>query len=174
MLYEVITKYYFIKRLPEEYTIRMEMNHAVNEYVSFMKETGAEYVGRMVQWIYFRKKVEDGPFDIFSDLDSKIKHLDRIGRMLLIIGMANLIIGLANTFNYINIGWINLLCGTLLMYALGRIHGKKEALERERVLHRITSYNVCYTKLLRMLLLVPVQLYAFLTEATYVPDSVLL
>ena len=128
-------KYYFIKRLPEEYTIRMEMNHAVNEYVSFMKETGAEYVGRMVQWIYFRKKVEDGPFDIFSDLDSKIKHLDRIGRMLLIIGMANLIIGLANTFNYINIGWINLLCGTLLMYALGRIHGKKEALERERVLH---------------------------------------
>ena len=79
--------------------------------------------------------MEDGPFDIFSDLDSKIKHLDRIGRMLLIIGMANLIIGLANTFNYINIGWINLLCGTLLMYALGRIHGKKEALERERVLH---------------------------------------
>lgn len=80
----------------------------------------------MVQWVYFRKKMEDGQFDLFSDLDSKIQHLDRIGRMLLIIGMANLVIGLANTFNYINIRWINLLCGTLLMYALGRIHGKKK------------------------------------------------
>ena len=33
------------------------------------------------------------------------------------------------------LGWINLLCATLLMYALGRIHGKKEALEKERALH---------------------------------------
>ena len=31
--------------------------------------------------------------------------------------------------------WVNLICATLLMYALGRIHGKKEALERERMLH---------------------------------------
>ncbi len=128
-------KYRFIKCLPEEYTIRMEMNNAEKEYIGFMKETGADYVGRMVQWVYFRKKMEDGQFDLFSDLDSKIQHLDRIGRMLLIIGMANLVIGLANTFNYINIGWINLLCGTLLMYALGRIHGKKEGLEQERILH---------------------------------------
>ena len=33
------------------------------------------------------------------------------------------------------LGWINLLCATLLMYGLGRIHGKKEALEKERELH---------------------------------------
>ena len=32
-------------------------------------------------------------------------------------------------------GWINLLAATLLMYGLGRIHGKKEALEKERELH---------------------------------------
>jgi hypothetical protein len=30
---------------------------------------------------------------------------------------------------------VNLLCATLLMYGLGRIHGKKEALEKERELH---------------------------------------
>ena len=28
-----------------------------------------------------------------------------------------------------------MLCATLLMYGLGRIHGKKEALEKERMLH---------------------------------------
>ena len=31
-------------------------------------------------------------------------------------------------------GWLNLLCATLLMYALGRIHGKKESLEKDRLL----------------------------------------
>ncbi len=55
--------------------------------------------------------------------------------MLAILGGANLIIGIANTFGTSRLGWINLLCATLLMYALGRIHGKKEALERERRLH---------------------------------------
>ena len=105
-----------------------------DNYIDFMRETGAEYVGRMVQWIYFRKKVSDGEFNIFSDIDSKISHLNRIGKMLSVIGMANLTIGLVNSFNYINIGWINLLCATLLMYGLGRIHGKKEALEKVRSL----------------------------------------
>ncbi len=33
------------------------------------------------------------------------------------------------------VGAVNLLCATLLMYGLGRIHGKKEALEKERMLH---------------------------------------
>jgi hypothetical protein len=33
-----------------------------------------------------------------------------------------------------HIGWLNLLCATLLMYGLGRIHGKKEELEKDRLL----------------------------------------
>ena len=87
----------------------------------------------MMQWIYFRKKAEDGEFDLFSDLDSKIAHLNRIGKGLSAIGFANLAIGIANSLHS-SIGWINLLCATLLMYGLGRIHGKKEALERSRML----------------------------------------
>jgi hypothetical protein len=106
------------------------------QYVRFMEETGAEYVGRMMMWIYFRKKTEDGVFDLYSDIDSKISHLDRIGKVLLAIGGANLLIGVANSFNPVaRLGWVNLLCATLLMYGLGRIHGKKEALEKERELH---------------------------------------
>ncbi len=127
--------YHFVRCEPGEYSVHLEM-HAYDEaYVDFMQETGAEYVGRMMMWIYFRKKTSDGPFDLFSDIDSRIKHLDRIGRVLAIIGIANLVIGLANTLNPMNVGWINLLCATVLMYSLGRIHGKKEALEKERLLH---------------------------------------
>ena len=68
-------------------------------------------------------------------IDSRISHLDKIGEMLAMIGWANLLIGVANTFSPSRLGWINLLCATLLMYALGRIHGKKESLLRERQLH---------------------------------------
>lgn len=128
-------KYHFVSCEPGEYTVRLEMHAQDDDYINFMQETGAEYVGRMVQWIYFRKKTVDGAFDLFSDLDSRISHLDRIGKMLLALGGANLAIGLANTFNpVISLGWINLLCATLLMYCLGRIHGKKEALEQKRLL----------------------------------------
>ncbi|MBE6117440.1 MAG: DUF2812 domain-containing protein [Erysipelotrichaceae bacterium] len=126
--------YTFERCAPEEYTIRLEMKKPDDGYISFMEETGAEYIGRVVQWIYFRKRNEYGPFDLFSDMDSRIEHLDRIGLSLRIIGIANLLIGVANSINRQSIGWINLLCATLLMYGLGRIRGKQEALERERTL----------------------------------------
>ncbi len=122
-------KFEFISCEPGEYTVRLEMHPHDEEYLRFMEETDAQYIGRMVQWIYFRKKTADGEFNIFSDLDSRIKHLKTIGNGLIAIGGANLAIGLVNPF-----GWINLLCATLLMYALGRIHGKTEALQNNRML----------------------------------------
>ena len=128
-------EYHFVRCEPGEYSVRLEMRPPDEEYLAFMKETGAEYVGRMVMWIYFRKRTSEGPFDLFSDIDSKIAHLDKIGKALAAVGGANLLIGVANSLNVARVGWINLLCATLLMYALGRIHGKKEALERERLLH---------------------------------------
>ena len=130
-----LCSYHFIACEPGAYTVRLEMRSPDDAYLDFMRETGAEYIGRMAQWIYFRKSVKYGAFDIFSDIDSKIGHLNKIGKPLLAIGGANLLIGLANAVNPIlNIGWINLLCATMLMYALGRIYGKKEALEKERLL----------------------------------------
>ena len=126
--------YHFRRCEPGEYTVRLEMRPHDESYVAFMEETGAEFVGRMVAWIYFRKKVADGAFDLYSDIDSRIAHLDRIGKMLTVIGGLNLVIGILNSINGNGIGWVNLLCATLLMYALGRIHGKKEALEKDRQL----------------------------------------
>ena len=128
-----VCTYHFIPCEPGEYTVRLEMHSPDDDYIRFMQETGAEYMGRMVQWVYFRKKVRYGEFDLFSDLDSRIAHLDRIGKALAAVGGANLLIGLVNTWNT-HIGWVNLLCATLLMYALGRIHGKKESQQQKRLL----------------------------------------
>ena len=126
--------YHFRRCEPGEYTVRLEMRPYDESYVAFMEETGAEFVGRMMMWIYFRKKVTDGAFDLYSDIDSRISHLDRIGKMLTVIGGLNLVIGILNSTRGSGIGWINLVCATVLMYALGRIHGKKEALEKDRQL----------------------------------------
>ena len=127
-------RYTFERCEPGEYTIRLEMHPADQSYREFMEETGAEFVARLFAWVYFRRKTELGPFDLFSDIDSRISHLQRIGRMLAVIGFANLLMGLVNVYNPGRTGALNLLCATLLMYALGRIHGKKEALEKDREL----------------------------------------
>ena len=121
--------YHFTPCQAGEYTIRLEMRQPDKDYLGFMQDIGAQYIGRMGQWVYFRRSAALGPFDLFSDLDSKIDHLKTIGRTLALIGGANLLIGIAGPF-----ARVNLLCATLLMYALGRIHGKMEALQNERQL----------------------------------------
>lgn len=128
-------RYTFRKCESGEYTVRMEMHPYEPEYIDFMEETGAELIGRIFQWIYLRKKTEDGEFNIFSDTDSRIAHLQKIARVLTIIGFMNIAIGLLNAFNPVRVSFLNLLCATLLMYGLGRIHGKIEALENSRQLH---------------------------------------
>ena len=120
-------KYVFERTEPGEYITRLAMHDADEEYMELMRESGAEYVGRVLQWLYFRKKAELGEFELFSDIDSRNNHLKNIGWTLLLIGGANVIIGLTTSF-----GYINLLCTVVMAYGLGRVHGKKEALERER------------------------------------------
>ena len=129
-------RYTFERCAPGAYTIRLEMRAPDEAYIAFMQEAGAEYLGRVFQWIYFRRRAEDGAFDQFSDIDSRIAHLERIDKSLFLIGMANLLIGIANALGSGSlVGVLNLLVCTVLMYGLGRIRGKKEELEKERQLH---------------------------------------
>ena len=51
-------KYEFVACEPGAYTVRLEMRDHDENYLAFMQETGAEYVGRMAKWIFFRRKTE--------------------------------------------------------------------------------------------------------------------
>ena len=115
--------YTFVRCEPGEYIIRLEMNPS-SDYRAFVKEL-----------VYFRRKAELGSFELLSDIDSRLTHLSRINRMLSLICLANLILGITNSLNQARYGWLNLLCAAMLSYALGRIHGMKAALEKERSLH---------------------------------------
>lgn len=128
-------RYVFEKCEPGEYTVRLQMKANDPDYVAFLEEIGAEYVGRMVQWIYVRRRTEEGPFELFSDAQSRLEHLRWIARMLLAVGVMNLVIGVINSLSGNPVGAVNVTLATLLMYGLGRIRGKAEQLEQERELH---------------------------------------
>ncbi|MBQ1477818.1 MAG: DUF2812 domain-containing protein [Erysipelotrichaceae bacterium] len=125
--------YTFEKCEPGEYNIRLEMRSNDSSYQEFLEEIGAEDVGQVFKWSYYRRKSELGEFDLFSDIDSRLEHLHRISWMLKMVGFANIMIGIGNSLGN-RFGWINLLCGCLLMYGLGRINAKEEVLAEERKL----------------------------------------
>ena len=127
-------RYEFEACEPGEYIVRLQMQKNDPDYVAFLEEIGAEYVGRMVQWIYVRRRAEEGPFELFSDTQSRLDHLNWIARMLLVAGVMNLLIGVINALSGNPIGAVNVALATLLMYGLGRIHGKVEQLEQDREL----------------------------------------
>ena len=128
-------RYDFVACEPGEYTVRLEMRAYDGQYMEFMEQSGAEYIGHVLQWRYFRKKAVDGPFDIFSDIDSRVAHLNKVGTLLTAIGVMNLLIGVMNAVYGNRIGIVNLLLASLLTYGLGRIHEKEQTLSRDRQLY---------------------------------------
>jgi len=133
-------KYTFVESELGEYPVRLEMlenspaSSEGQDYIDFVEETGAEYIGNYMRWVYFRKKTVDGPFDLYSDVDSRIRHMDRIVKPLTIIALSNLLIGIGN-LRLSGIGLINIACAALLGYACMKINQKKNALQKERSLH---------------------------------------
>ena len=131
-------KYTFERTEPNEYTIRIELKKPDDNYISFVEETGAEYIGKApASWLFFRKKNELGQFDLISGLDSKIQHLNGIYKLLLAIGAMNIFVGLSNSLNpsissISKLALVNLVCAMILMYGAGRVKGKIDYLESER------------------------------------------
>ena len=117
-------KYTFEECLPGEYTIRLELlknrpKHLESQqYLRFMEETGVQYLGSILRWVHFRKKRTEGEFDLFSDNESKCKHLNLILSLLTIVFVLNLWIGCWNLFLYFRLDSMMNLCG-LINIALG-------------------------------------------------------
>lgn len=135
-------RYVFSEAPNNEYTYRIELlenpaTHAESQaYIRFLEENGVECVASYMRWIYLRKKTEEGPFDIYSDLDSKIAHLKRIRAfwstlmwMELAAGLCNIAVVAADVIFFDDPGdfpLVNLTVGSsvlllgLLFFVLGR------------------------------------------------------
>lgn len=133
-----IFKYTFVKSEPGEYTIRMELLEkgvTTNEskaYLEFLAETGAEHITSVLDWIYLKKRTDQGPFDLFSDRESRVKHLDRILKFLGIFALLELGIGLfsgvTNTDGDYQLSWILIFIGLLFSYGYYLLWQKKKQL----------------------------------------------
>jgi hypothetical protein len=90
-------------------------------YLRFLEENGVEVVSTYMRWVYLRKPASEGAFDIYTDIDSKIRHYQRINyfwTVLMIVEFAaacsNLGIGIANLFlneRLGNFSWGNIIIG---------------------------------------------------------------
>ncbi|WP_101772232.1 DUF2812 domain-containing protein [Peptostreptococcus faecalis] len=134
-------KYTFRKEQDNDrYTVRLAFeNQKQDEYIDFIEGTGAEYIGKCFNWMYFRKNNKLGKFELLSDVDSKIKQLKRIFMMLSIIFIAN-IINIFNIFFNLRVGkflflLLPLFALVILGYASIRILLIIKKLKSQRVLH---------------------------------------
>ena len=95
-------RYVFEDAPKGEYIYRLELlEHTVTHpesqsYIAFLNETGVEFVASYMRWVYFRKKASDGPFDLYSDIDSKITHYRRVSALWLVLACGELLIGSSN------------------------------------------------------------------------------
>lgn len=53
------------------------------DYAIFMNDMGVEVLQRWGRWVYLRRPAVDGPFDIYTDVASKIELYRRIRRLFL-------------------------------------------------------------------------------------------
>ncbi len=128
---------------PSEYIYRNEMLTDLGkkanskEYIQFLKETGVELVAKFATWAYFRKKIEDGPFELYSDTSSKIQYLNRIFYLFIFIALINFYIGFINTLGVINdystltliIGIANLVVACLMTIPSVIVYKRRRALK---------------------------------------------
>ena len=137
--------YEFEDSAPGEYAVRLEMLEQAptspegQRYIEFVESTGAEYVGRVMKWVYFRKKAADGPFELHGDNATRIKHLQGIIRLLKPLMAVNVGCGVYNLC--IGIAWdspVNVVCACLsaavawlLYHGMVKLNEKKKQLEKE-------------------------------------------
>lgn len=137
--------YEFEECLPGEYTIRLEfLDNRIHSaesqrYIEFVETTGVEQVGSYWKWIYFRKRKADGDFELFSDNASRIKHLSKIIRLLVILGSFNLFVGCYNLGLYFlhsssmnACGILNLFVGLLCVFGFIRLFKKRKKLKEDQ------------------------------------------
>jgi hypothetical protein len=90
---------YRIELLPET-----EKTPASQEYLRFMDDAGIETVATYMRWVYFRKRADGTPFEIYSDLDSRIAHYQRVLTLFGSLTAALLPIGSVNIINLTHAG----------------------------------------------------------------------
>jgi hypothetical protein len=142
--------YTFEQSEPGEYGIRIELlnnlpSHPESEqYIRFLEGTGAEHIGSTLRWVYFRKKKVNGTFDLFSDYDCRIRHLNRVLWLLVPVSLIFISGSINFTFRFLDgmhdpaiavITLFEILFLILILYGIIRLLILKHRLKKEHQLY---------------------------------------
>lgn len=135
-------RYEFEDCLPGEYQVCLQLlehspqNEESRKYLEFVEEMGAEHVGTYMKWVYFRRKSSKGKFELFSDNESRIKHLSRIISFIIILLAMNFYNCFYNIFIGIKLqSVVNIVCGGfVLLLSLFLILGIIRLLKKKKKL----------------------------------------
>ncbi len=127
MIYFSWAQYIFEEDSQKKYQYKIELlkERATNSesvvYINFLKENDIELMASNMRWIYVRKDLKEGAFELYSDKASKISHYVRIISMWQtlmyfegIVGVINLSLGIVNLFIDEKLG--NFSYGNIVLY----------------------------------------------------------
>lgn len=139
-------RYEFEECTPGAYTYRLELlkesirHPESRQYIHFVEDMGARHVSTYSRWVYFAMPAAEGPFELHSDNESKIKHLNRILSLLIpatvlcaATGVQNLLMLFSGDGVWGNgIGFVNLAIAVWAGFGIRKVRKKKKLLEKEQ------------------------------------------
>lgn len=77
--------YSFEKCEPGQYVYQIDFGNKLysvsDDYREFMEDAGVEIIQTWGFWVFLRKPASEGPFELYTDVDSNIEHYSKIRRM---------------------------------------------------------------------------------------------
>ena len=124
----------------DEYIYRNEMVlKRKKDYYDFLDTMNIKHVYSFGVWAYFKKRKEEGPFEIFSGKSEKIKYLSRINTLFICVCILNAFAVMVNILSFMLIHqfnqafpWIclfNVFLISLLIIEIFRNHKRKKKLK---------------------------------------------
>lgn len=86
-----------------------------SEFMEFMEDSGVEVVAQWYRWVYLRKRSVDGPFEMYTDIESKIAQYKRMGKFFLVAFILEFIIFILEFMTAIRTRSISFMIVTILI-----------------------------------------------------------
>jgi len=142
-------RYVFENSEPGEYIYRIQFleqrakHPQSRKYIDFVESTGAECVATYLHWAYFRKKAADGPFELYTDIPSMMRHYRMIRAFWIPLavveyaaGIINIAVGTMPPFSLVNIvlGALVTLLGVGFTLMIANLTKKIRALKKRQLI----------------------------------------
>ena len=72
-----------------------------DEYFSFLEEMGITVVAKYAGRVYLRKNAKDGPFELYTDLENRIRQLQKKNGIFISIAVSQFVLGVYMLLNMI-------------------------------------------------------------------------